>query len=88
MFRENRAPDDMPEFRLAPEDGGVWIVRALREAGLAASGGDARRKIKQKAVRVDGERVEADDLTLPERPEPYQVQVGKRAWARIRVAPE
>jgi tyrosyl-tRNA synthetase len=36
----------------------IWIVKLLREAGLAKSGSDARRKIEEGAVRVDGERVE------------------------------
>jgi tyrosyl-tRNA synthetase len=36
----------------------IWIVKLLREAGLAKSGSEARRKIEEGAVRVNGERVE------------------------------
>ena len=35
----------------------VWIVKLLRELGLAKSGSEARRKIAEGAVKLDGERV-------------------------------
>ena len=60
MFREKQAPDDMPEVESEwrrDEGEGLWIVKALAEAGLVKSNGDARRMIQQNAVRVDGERV-------------------------------
>jgi tyrosyl-tRNA synthetase len=40
------------------EGDSIWIVNLLREVGLAKSGSDARRKIEQGAVRINGERVE------------------------------
>jgi len=87
VFRHKEAPAEMPEFALQAEDGGLGIVAALAAAGLVKSNGEARRMIRQRAVRVDGERVEDEALVLPPRPEPYQLQVGKRAWARVRVEP-
>ena len=86
MFRAGEAPDDMPEVTVAAEDGGAWIVKVLAEANLVKSNGEARRMIKQNAVKVDGDRVEDENLALPARSEPYQVQVGRRAWARVTVA--
>jgi tyrosyl-tRNA synthetase len=86
MFRAGEAPDDMPEVAVAAEDGGAWIVKVLAEAGLVKSNGEARRMIKQNAVKVDGDRVSDENLALSVRSEPYQVQVGRRSWARVTVS--
>ena len=86
MFREQKAPDKMLEVRLdADDENGLWIVRALAESGLVKSNSDARRMIKQNAVKVDGTRISDEEAKLPKRSEPFQVQVGKRSWARIHV---
>jgi len=78
----------MPEVRIAAAAPGLWIVRAVAEAGLTKSNSDARRMIKQRAVRVDGQPVENEDLVLPLRDAPYEIQVGKRNWARVRAVAE
>ena len=85
IFREGGAPDEIPEFDLIAEDGGIPLVRILTETGLVKSRGDARRMVRQNAVRIDGERVEDEESVLTVRREAYLVQVGKRAWARVRV---
>ena len=78
----------MPHAVCPEEIGDIrdWIVKVLAEANLVKSNGEARRMIKQNAVKVDGDRVEDENLALRARPEPYQVQVGRRAWARVTVA--
>jgi tyrosyl-tRNA synthetase len=43
----------------------IWIVNLLRESGLAKSGGDARRKLKAGAVKIDQEKVTDVDLEVP-----------------------
>jgi len=43
----------------------MWIVNLLREAGLAGSGGEARRKIKAGAVRIDQQKVTDVDFEVP-----------------------
>jgi tyrosyl-tRNA synthetase len=85
VFRGGGAPDSMPEVHLESKDGGLPIIQILSGADLVSSKSEARRMIRQKAVRVDGNRVEDENLVLAVRPEPYQVQVGKRSWARITV---
>jgi tyrosyl-tRNA synthetase len=88
MFRQGAAPDEVPEVRVRADGGAVGLLRALSEAGLVSSNGEARRLIRQRAVRLDGERVTDELLELGPRPEPYQIQVGKRGWARVRVEAE
>ncbi len=85
MFRQGAAPDEMPEVRVKADGEDVGLLRALSEAGLVNSNGEARRLIRQRAVRVDGERITDELQVLPVRPGPYEVQVGKRGWARILV---
>ena len=63
---------------------GLRIAALLTNAGLAASNSEASRKLKEKAVRVDGELFEdAQRLFLPG----FEgvLQVGKRNFARIKL---
>jgi tyrosyl-tRNA synthetase len=56
----------------------IWIVNLLRESGLAASGGEARRKIKAGAVRVDQEKVTDVDFEVPVEPgKPLLLSLGR-----------
>jgi tyrosyl-tRNA synthetase len=50
---------------VAVEGDKIWIVNLLRDVGLAKSGGEARRKIKAGAVRIDGEKITDPDFELP-----------------------
>ncbi len=63
---------------------GLRIAALLKAAGLAASNGEANRKLAERAVRIDGEPFEdAQRLFLPG----FEgvLQVGKRNFQRIRL---
>jgi tyrosyl-tRNA synthetase len=80
-FRHGVLPEDMPE-KTVRETG---IVKLLKEAGLVPSTNEAARMIEQGGVRVNGEKV--SDKTLGFRSgETLVVQVGKRKFARVRIA--
>jgi tyrosyl-tRNA synthetase len=87
VFSSKGVPDDMPTFVLQAGEEGLSLVKVLGKegAGLVASNGEARRRIREGAVRVDGEKVRDELSLLGVRSEPYRVQVGKRVWARISV---
>ena len=85
MFREGGAPDTIPEFQLKDEGKGLPLLGVLTDSGLADSRSDARRLVRQNAVRIDGERVEDEALVLRFREEPYRIQVGKRSWASVKI---
>ena len=55
----------------------VRIDKLLAEAGLAESASDAGRKIKQKAVAIDGETVEKLKLAVPRPSRPLVVRAGR-----------
>ncbi len=66
-----------------PADG-LRIAALLKTAGLAASNGEASRKLGERAVRIDGEVFEdAQRLFLPG----FEgvVQIGKRSFQRVRL---
>jgi tyrosyl-tRNA synthetase len=84
-FRHGVLPDDMPEVTLQAPAGGLPIAQLLKLAQLTASTSEAMRAIEQGGVRIDGERVTDRNLRLaPGRT--LTVQVGKRKFARVRLA--
>ncbi|RCX26632.1 tyrosine--tRNA ligase [Thioalbus denitrificans] len=86
-FRHGALPEDMPELELGadPDSGGLALSTLLKEAGLTPSTSEALRMIRQGAVRIDGERVEDAKAVIPAGSS-HVVQVGKRRFARVRVA--
>ena len=83
--RRGGIPDDMPEVNLAGAAGGIPLGELVRRAGLAKTNGEAMRLISQGAVRLDGERVNDRTLMVPAG-STNVVQVGKRRFARVRIA--
>jgi tyrosyl-tRNA synthetase len=88
--QQGGTPDEMAVYRLpaAADLSGKRLSHLLADAGLAASGGEARRLIDQGAVSVNGETVKAnvaaDALALAT---DDVVRVGRGRYVRI-VAPE
>jgi tyrosyl-tRNA synthetase len=82
VFAKGQLPDDMPEVVI--EADAIIASKLLVTCGLVASGGEAKRMIKQSAVSVDGERVNNPNAEIT----PINgmvVQVGKRKFARLKV---
>ncbi len=80
VFKANKLPDDMPEVTV---EEGIWVCKALVDADIEPSTSQARRDIKQGAVRIDQEKV-TDEKTNLEKGE-YILQVGKRKFAKVKV---
>ena len=72
-------PDDIPEFALSSED---LIVNVIFDAGLLQSKGEARRMIKQGAVKLDGESVTNIQATISLKSEQI-LKVGKRRFLKV-----
>ena len=80
-------PDDVPEFQIASTDECIWIVKRLRETGLAASNGEARRLIRGGGVTVDGAKVTDEGFEIPlEPPRSLLLRKGKLGFARVVLA--
>ncbi len=80
QFKQKEIPDDIKEYTL--EDG-IWIAKALVETNLEPSTSQARRDIKQGAVKINQEKVTDEQLKLTKGE--YILQVGKRKFAKVKV---
>jgi tyrosyl-tRNA synthetase len=80
VFKANQIPDDIEEFEL---EVGIWVCKALVEAKIEPSTSQARRDIKQGAVRINQEKINDDKLNLDAGE--YILQVGKRKFAKVKV---
>lgn len=87
QFKQHEVPEDIPEFAadLTPnEEGTVYLAKLIADSGLAKSTGDARRKIDQGGVKINGEAVAAKAYNVaPSTLEGAVIQVGKRKFVRL-----
>ena len=83
-FRHGVLPESMPEVKVVIA-GAATMAQVLKLAGLVESTSEANRLIEQGGVKVDGERL-SDRALKAQRGKSYVIQVGKRKFARVRVA--
>jgi tyrosyl-tRNA synthetase len=84
IYSKDAIPDDVSRVELTQSGAIIELAWALKQAGLADSTSDARRKVAQGGVEVDGIRVIDPKMPL-ERGREYLVRVGSkdRRFARI-----
>jgi tyrosyl-tRNA synthetase len=82
-FEEGAADDNLPSLQIV--EGRIGIVHALTALGFAASNGEARRKIGEGAVKLNGVTI-ADphfEVTLLDG-EPVKISLGKKRHGLLR----
>jgi tyrosyl-tRNA synthetase len=84
-FTQGSTPADLPEQLVEIEGASARLTGILKELGFVASSSEASRKIQEGAVRVDQEKVASHGHELLAG-STYIVSVGKRHFARIRLA--
>jgi tyrosyl-tRNA synthetase len=77
QFQKGGVPEDVEEVTVEVASDAIKLDKLLARAGLADSGTDAVRKLKQKSVKVNGEVV-TDPLTAVPTKEPVTLQVGRK----------
>jgi tyrosyl-tRNA synthetase len=75
----------LDEVVVAAKDGAVWLPGLLSQAKLVKSNSDARRLLKQRAVRIDGTTIESEQFACASGAE-LVLEVGKRRAIRVRVS--
>ncbi|MGM0533574.1 MAG: tyrosine--tRNA ligase [Campylobacterota bacterium] len=80
VHKGGQIPSDIKTYEA---NGQQWICQALVDCAIEPSTSQARRDIKQNAVRVDGEKISDMNLQLAEGE--YVLQVGKRRFAKIKI---
>jgi tyrosyl-tRNA synthetase len=85
VFSRKELPEEIPEFSVsASDDGGVWLPRILKDAGMTKSTSEGVRMIRQGGIRVDDRKVEDTSYSLA--PGEYIVRAGKRRFLKVRVS--
>ncbi|WP_366922620.1 tyrosine--tRNA ligase [Metallumcola ferriviriculae] len=88
VFQKGDLPDDMPEVQITSEvleDGEILLPKLIVYCDLTSSTSEARRMLKQGAVKVDDEKIEDVDYQLKVA-DGMVLRVGKRRFARLRLA--
>ncbi|MBS1768544.1 MAG: tyrosine--tRNA ligase [Acidobacteria bacterium] len=80
QFVQKEIPDEIDETRIA--SGSHQLAQLLADTGLAASKGEARRLIDQGGVKLNGEKVSANN-DVEVNSEGVLIQVGKRKFLRV-----
>ena len=80
VHSKSQIPTDIEEFS---SDGEIWIAQALVDCNIEPSTSQARRDIKQGAVKINQEKI--SDMQLQLSCGEYILQVGKRKFAKIKV---
>jgi tyrosyl-tRNA synthetase len=87
-FAKKELPTDVPLVELTGDEWGASLEKRLVRCGLAESMSDARRKIQQGGVRINGRKAglgpdESESSMSPSGDE-YVLQVGRHSAVRVR----
>jgi tyrosyl-tRNA synthetase len=81
-FAGSGAGEDLPSIATGPE--GMRLAALLTELGLTASGGEAKRKLAEGAVKLEGETVsDAAQVILPDEGQTLRLSLGKKRHALV-----
>jgi tyrosyl-tRNA synthetase len=85
-FGRKELPDDLPVIELTDSEWHVPLERMLVRCGLAESMSDARRKLEQGGVRIDGHKIGTGNLASDFKRDvrEFTLQVGKRSAVRVK----
>ncbi|MCL9999283.1 MAG: tyrosine--tRNA ligase [Erythrobacter sp.] len=81
-FAGSGAGEDLPSIATGPE--GMRLAALLTELGLTASGGEAKRKLAEGAVKLEGETVsDPAQLVVPDEGQALRLSLGKKRHALV-----
>jgi tyrosyl-tRNA synthetase len=81
-FAGSGAGEDLPSVATGPE--GMRLAALLTELGLTASGGEAKRKLAEGAVKLEGETVsDPAQVILPAQGQTLRLSLGKKRHALV-----
>ncbi len=84
IFVDKGLPDQMPEVVLDANDEPVWICALMKTAALAPSTSEARRLIQGRAVEIDGQKIEDEQLKIHLKSGLQMiVRAGKKKFAKL-----
>ena len=81
VFRDRGLPEDIPDWSVPAT--GLGIIELITAAGLLSSRSEARRKLAEGAVQLDGTRVTDPHMVITVTGTPRVLKVGKRRFLRL-----
>lgn len=85
IFVQKGLPDDIPEY--TKQAGEVTLLSLMSEIGLTSSNGEGRRLIQGKAVEINQEKIENEQLKINLKSgESYIIRAGKKKFAKVIVS--
>ncbi|MEG6617069.1 tyrosine--tRNA ligase [Peptococcaceae bacterium 1198_IL3148] len=85
VFQQRELPDEIPEFKITDavmEEGKIVLPKLLVAANLVSSNSEARRLVKQNAVKLNGETVQDPNMRF-DFASGTIIKVGKRKFAKL-----
>ncbi len=80
IFQQRDIPSDMPEVKV--EESSIWIIKLLTQTGLVSTNSEARRLIKQGAIKINGQKI-LDSNKEIEVQDGDIINAGKRKYVRV-----
>lgn len=77
VFAKKEIPEEMPEYKT---DGRETIINILTKSGLAKSGNEARRLIRDKAVVFENAKIDKEDFIVAK---PGILKAGSRRFLKV-----
>jgi len=77
QFRDKKVPDEIPQVTIKVEGDSIGLLKVMSLASICKSNSEARRMVVQKAVEIDGNKVDDDKLEVSTQKE-YLIHVGRR----------
>ncbi len=77
QFRDKKVPDEIPQVTIKVEGDSIGLLKVMSLASICKSNSEARRMVVQKAVEIDGIKVDDDKLEVSTQKE-YLIHVGRR----------
>ena len=81
IFTKKELPSDIPEIVLSDD---IGLLNLMVKANLATSNGEARRLIKQGAVRIDDLQIKDEKLIVSPK-DGMIIRSGKRGYVKVKV---
>lgn len=82
IFAQKELPDEIPEVVLPAEE--IGLLNLMVQAGLAKSNGEARRLVKQGAVKINDEKISDERAQIvPE--DGMIIRSGKRGFTKVTI---
>ncbi len=85
VFKKGDIPEDIPQIKISAsdlEDGQMWIVKLVAVTGLVDSNSQARRMVKQGAVKINDKKYDKINIDIKIE-DGMIIKIGKRRFAQI-----